>query len=142
MIKTNCRHISLADISGLRALGEYQSMVHPIDYEFDLVRNDDYFVLGILTRTGTPWLYVFSARGYSELQLVPAALFDFAWKKIPEDWFVRLSSGEDIEFLPASLTDIEGWFEKYVSDDMNVVNIVEEEINRARLFPSTQLTGY
>ena len=132
MIKISCRYISLAEVSDLRAISEYQKMVHPIEYEFDLVRNAGYLVLGILTRVGTPWLYVASTSGDKQLQLVPAALFDFAWQKVPENWVVRFPEREEIEFLPASLVAIEGWFEKYVDDDANVVKIVEEEIDRAR----------
>jgi len=36
----------------------------------------------------------------------------------------------EIELLPASMVTIDGWFEKYVDDDINVVKIVEEEIDR------------
>lgn len=132
MIKATCRYVSLLEVSDLRATSEYQKMVHPLAYEFDLVRNGDYLILGVWTRLGTPWLYIASTSGDKQLQLVPAALFDFAWQKVPENWFIGFPRREEIEFLPVSLATIEGWFEKYVDDDTNVVKIVEEEIDGAR----------
>lgn len=132
MIKLSCSHVALSEITGLRAIDEYEKMVRPLDYEFDLVRNAVYLTLGILTRLGTPWLYVASASGDKQLQLVPAVLFAFHWSKVPENWHVRLVGQEDIQLLPASLVAIEGWFEKYVNDEAVVVALVEEEIEKFR----------
>jgi hypothetical protein len=132
MIRISCRHVALSEIEDLRATNEYEKMVRPLDYEFDLVRNSIYSVLGILTRLGTPWLYVVETRGDRALQLVPGVLFDFDWAQIPEDSLVRLAGREDIELVPASLANIERWFEKYVSEDPNVVAFVNQEIDRLR----------
>ncbi|POZ50298.1 hypothetical protein [Methylovulum psychrotolerans] len=130
MIKTQCRYLALSEVDDLDGICEYKKMVHPISYEFDLIRGNEYFVLGALTRHGTPWLYIAPIKGDKQLRLVPSALFMFDWKKVPKNWFIRFLRYGEIELLPASMVTIDGWFEKYVDDDINVVKIVEEEIDR------------
>ena len=133
MTTISCRHVALSEIEGLRAVDAYEKMVRPLDYEFDLVINATYLVLGILTRLGTPWLYVVATRGDRDLQLVPAVLFNFDWIRIPENWLIRLTGKDDIELVPASLARIDNWFEKYVNAEASVVAIVDQEIDRLRL---------
>ncbi len=126
MIIVRCLYIALSELSDLRAICEYKKMVRPIDYEFDLERNAFYQVFGILTRNGTPWLYVVPVSGKKELHIVPAALFSFEWTEIPKNWFVRIVKSEELEILPKSLANIDNWFEKHLDEEIDVISIIEQ----------------
>jgi hypothetical protein len=127
MILVRCLYIALSELSDLKASCEYKKMVSPIDYEFDLDRNTFYQIVGILTRKGTPWLYVVPVNGKKELQIVPAVLFAFNWSEIPKNWFVRITESEELEIVPKSLAKIDYWFEKYMDEEIDVIAIIEQD---------------
>ena len=132
MISVQCRHLTLSEIADLHAIDEYNMMVRPLSYEFDLERDAAYAVIGLRMRRGTPCLYLTAVSGEREVQIVPAVLFGFDWQEIPSDWQVRITPEGDIDLLPSRLAAIEGWFERYVGVDSRVVEIVNREVDRAR----------
>ena len=133
MIRVQCRHVALSEIRNLRATDEYSMMVKPLSYEFDLERDAVYGVIGVQTRRGTPWLYVTAVTGELEVQIVPGVLFRFDWwQEVPPDWRVRITRDGDIDLMPTSLAAIDGWFERYVDGDSQIIDIVHREANRCR----------
>lgn len=113
----------------------YKQLVHPLSYDFCLVKNHAYIVLEVLLRRGTPWLYVISSdMKDNELQITPDALFSFDWNEIPKDWSIRITgdSRENIEILAKKIASIENWFEKYIDEKNNTLNLINQEIKRMK----------
>ena len=132
MITVTCRYTSLQDVGSIFSEEVYKEMITPFSYEFDVIPEELYMVLGVLTRLSTPWLYVSLLDGNKEIQLIPAILFDFTWSTIPEDWAIRIDNKDhnSIEILPRKITEIPNWFERYIDDDQEVVDLVINEINK------------
>lgn len=130
MIKVSCRYLALSELPSTFDMTAYQEFVRPIDYDFGLARGADYLVIGIVERKRTIWFYVVPHNGDAELDFVPAVLFAFDKAKIPEGMIVRMVNDQQpsLEILPESLASIEGWFERYVDEDEEIVKIIESEI--------------
>ena len=128
-MKINCKTNLLVELQNIK-IDDYKNFVHPIDYEFDIIRNRSYSVLGFLTWDNTAWVYIISSTWPIEIQLVPAVLFDFHWTALPESWYIRINENPDhnIEILPKKLTEIEHWFEKYTDEDPEVLNTLKSVI--------------
>ena len=134
VIKVHCRYLSLSEIPNDMDLTAYREFVQPLDYDFSLERGTEYLVMAIIERKGTPWLYVVFGDECVELQIVPAVLFSFENFAFPSGMVVRMtnSSQPGLEILPASLSNIDTWFERYVEGDESVTEIIESEIKRLR----------
>ncbi|MFC5475788.1 hypothetical protein [Paraherbaspirillum soli] len=129
MIRISCRNTTLSELSNLYSVESYEQLVHPLDYEFDLIRDAIYVVLGVLVRHGTSWLYVAALNGNQEIQIVPAALFSFTWSQVPTDWTIRITNDRptSLELLPFALAQIDRWYEHYVDGDETVISLVQKE---------------
>ena len=132
MIKISCRYLALSELPSTFDVTAYKEFVRPLDYDFGLVRGADYLVIGIVERRGTIWLYVVPNDGEMELDFVPAVLFVFDKAKIPAGMVVKIVNDQhsSLEILPESLASIEGWFERYVDKDEEIVKIIESEFER------------
>ena len=131
MIKLLCKYVKISDIPNLYSLDYYKEMVKPLEYDFYLTAGIFYEALGVVVRSGIPWLYVIRHDENFNIDILPAILFDYRWNKVPSGWLMRIngSSKEDIELLPESLTLIENWFEKYTEEDASVLGILSLIIN-------------
>lgn len=134
MLKVSCRYLTLSEVSSDFDITAYDEFVRPLEYDFGLVRNNDYQVIGVIERKGTPWLYIIPFDGDIELDVVPAVLFSFERAAIPFGMIVRLTSAPQpsLEILPEGLAAVDDWFERYVDGDEGVVAIIESEVRRSR----------
>lgn len=132
MTKVVCKHLSLSEICGDVDLSSYKDFVSPFSYEFALDRGAEYLMVAIVERKGGAWLYVASAD--DGIYIVPAALFSFDDSSILSGMVVRMTCTPQpsLEILPASLSRIDGWFERYVGGDQWVIGVVESEIGALR----------
>ena len=80
-------------------------------------------------------MYYLIPDGSYELDVGPAVLFECDWRKIPENWYMRMSCAheENFEILPEKLSLIDSWFEKYIDEDPDVLKLVKAEIDIIRL---------
>ncbi|MEQ1561068.1 MAG: hypothetical protein ABL933_19320 [Methyloglobulus sp.] len=132
MIKAYCRYLDLSELTEIMDVSVYQEFVSPINYDFGLTRDTKHLVIGIVERKGTLWLYSTAEDSSKELNCIPAVLFAIERAKIPVGMTVSLINTErsSLEILPESLACIEGWFERYVDEDEEIVKIVESEFAR------------
>lgn len=131
MVKVLCKYAKISDIPNLHSLEYYKGMVKPLDYDFYLTVDVAYEVLGVIVRSGIPWLYIIRHDEDFNIDILPAILFNYSWNKVPSNWVMRIngSSKEDIELLPENLTPIENWFEKYAEEDPNVLSALSSIIH-------------
>jgi hypothetical protein len=111
----------------------YCEFVHPLDYEFDIQRYNEYLVLGVIERKGTLWLYVVPLNDIYDINIVPAVLFYF--DASISDMIIKMNDSyySDIEIIPAVFSNIDNWLERYVEEDEEVTSIVRSEIDRLLL---------
>ena len=130
MVKVVCKYDSIAEIPHLNSKKNYEQIVSPLDYSFSLEKGSLYDLLGI-TQLSNILHFYFVANGSDELDIAPAVLFECDWSKIPENWYLRMNSlhEENFEILPERLSKIDGWFEKYIDEDPEVLEIVKTEID-------------
>lgn len=133
MIKVLCKYISIAEVPNLNSKDNYKKIVSPLDYRYGFEKGILYNVFGIIQSSGILMLYLVQ-HGTYELNIGPAVLFECDWSKIPENWYVRMGflKEESFEILPEKLSSIEGWFEKYIDEDPNVLELVKTEIDDMR----------
>lgn len=126
MIKVMCKYEKLSDIANL-CLDNYRNDVAPLDYDFYLKAGALYEVLGVTCRSSIPWLYIIRHDENNRIHTLPAVLFDFNWQKVPESWCMRINGplGENIELLPEKLASIEDWFERYIDEDADILNLLK-----------------
>lgn len=134
MIKALCKYISITEVPNLNSKENYKKIVSPLNYRYSFEKGSLYYVLGITQLSGILNFYLVPDGSY-ELDIGPAVLFECSWSKIPENWYVRMSflQEENFEILPEKLSLIDGWFEKYVDEDPNVLELVKAEIDHMQL---------
>ncbi|WP_032113528.1 hypothetical protein [Candidatus Paracaedibacter symbiosus] len=134
MVKVLCKYAKISDIPNLYSLDYYKEMIRPLDYDFYLTVGIFYEVLGVVMRSGIPWLYIIRDDDNFNIDILPAILFDYSWNKVPSSWLMRINgpSKEDIELLPEKLTSIENWFEKYTDEDPNALGVLSLIIHNNR----------
>ena len=126
-IKIKCISTTFQGVNNFQNEKVYYDLVKPIDYDFCLEVGQYYYLLGLITVSGTPWLYVTSCQELSEIRIIPAILFNIDWSLIPNNWCIRLiESTKQFEILPNKLAKISNWFEKYVDEDEKILQIVQE----------------
>lgn len=130
MIHVICLGNCLSDIENLMFEEKYRELIKPLNYQFDLLKDKVYRALGVLIRHGTPWLYVTSQEKNVEVQLVPAELFFFEWSQIPSNWLIRIlnNSLNSLEILPKALACFDNWYERYIDEDEQILNILLKEV--------------
>jgi hypothetical protein len=151
MIKLSYRYSTLCEVPGDFNPEAYKTMVNPLEYDFCLDPDVNYLVIGIVVRRGTTWLYVvpenknkkiscapavllkfYEAQplyDIKEISIIPAVLFDFCIADIPTGMTVKVTNnGQYLEILPQRLASIEGWYERYLNDDPEIISIVELEV--------------
>jgi hypothetical protein len=131
-MKLLCCKKSLAEITNLKFKDIYETMVRPLTYEFYITIGNSYNVMGLEMRRGTMWAYVIlpshNKEGW-EINIIPVALFNVDWQRIPQNWSIRIIDGE-INLLPESLSKIDNWFEKYIDDDDKIISLIDKEIKK------------
>lgn len=134
MIQVVCKYVKLSDIPNLYSRECYEEAVKPLDYDFYLEKGAIYEVLGIITISGIPWLYIFRKAEYPQIGIFPAILFDYGWNKVPSEWYMRINGPhrEDIEILPEKLASIEHWYERYIDEDSEVLRLVSSIVDNNR----------
>ncbi len=125
MIKIPCHYTSLEEVKSSLLINYYQDFIRPLDYDFCLLKDHEYILIGFSLRQGTPWVYVCESYG-SNIETIPAILFDFSWEDIPMDWETKIVADVyEIEILPRSLAGIDHWYEKYIEEDEFVMNVIK-----------------
>jgi len=134
MIAIRCCYSALSELSADANLDVYHQCVRPLDYDFCLDRGKDYLFFGIIWRCEAPWLYVTSMDNSPEVDIVPAVLFPFDCSVTPTGMSVKMTNfpNPQLEILPTAVASIDNWFERYIDEDDEVMEIVKSEINRLR----------
>jgi hypothetical protein len=134
MLVACSKYQSIADVSSSIDITAYKKFVTPINYDFCIDKNVNHIVFGTIEWDGTPWIYVVPVKGDMELSILPAILFSFKHSEIPSDMILRVTQNQkpSFEILPKSLAEIDHWFERYVDEEKEIVDIVNNEINRLR----------
>lgn len=127
-ITLRARHRSLDEVAGLADAELYRRYVRPLDYDFGVERDAWYAVVGMVFRTGTPWIYgVPAACSASSIEALPLALFDAEFRLlIPRGWVVTTNSRGAVELLPERLANIPEWYARALDADSEILSILDE----------------
>jgi len=133
MVKALCKYMAISEIPNLNSKKNYEKIVLPIDYIYSFDKDNLYDILGITQFSGILMFYVVLEGSY-QVDIGPSVLFECDWSKIPENWFARMSCTyeENFELFPEKLSLVDGWFEKYIDEDPDVLELVKAEINDIR----------
>ncbi|WP_423174585.1 hypothetical protein [Stenotrophomonas maltophilia] len=130
-----CIANKITDVNGVYPLSSYDESVKPLNYEFDLVPQEKYLVLGFKSMNGNPWIYYAKAYGDIQAEVAPLILFNFQMTLfLSQNFIATKPNGDGFEMVPPQLSEIENWFEKYCcSENRSVIKVVDELVENLRV---------
>ena len=132
MIKVLGKYDNVQDVPNLVGKERYERAIRPLDYSYYLKLDEWYTVIGFGVVAGIPRFYIIRHDEDNNISPVPTVLFECPWNRIPDNWSMRIRglSGEDIEFFPSELAEIDHWFERYVDEDPEILHLVDSIVKR------------
>lgn len=103
---------------------EYADYINPLDYDFYINKEQEYQVVGAVQRKNTIWLYILDDEN---LLIVPSVLFEWTNEDCSSYIFYIDDNEQSLGVIIKELADIDYWFERYINEDDQVIDIVNSK---------------
>ncbi len=111
-------------MSDLVKPNEYTDYINPLDYDFHIKRNQEYLIVGAIQRKNSIWLYIIDD---DDILIVPQVLFEFTNYDCSSYVFYIDDNEKSLGVIIKELADIDYWFERYINEDNQIIDIINSK---------------